>query len=205
MAELALILWCVYGGGALGARVAIQLRRTGRTGLLGVNAPRGSLRWMAEVGHELALAMGFAAPILDLTGALEPIAALDETGVHVAGIALFAIGLTGVIVGQAQMGDAWRVGTDPDERTELVTGGLYGLVRNPIYTSLMPTLLGLALLVPNLIALASVPLFAAALEVETRLIEEPHLQRRHGAAYAAYAARVGRFLPGIGVLHRDRR
>jgi protein-S-isoprenylcysteine O-methyltransferase Ste14 len=39
-----------------------------------------------------------------------------------------------------------------------------------------------------------------ALELHVRLIEEPYLQRVHGAQYATYAARVGRFIPGIGRL-----
>ena len=29
-------------------------------------------------------------------------------------------------------------------------------------------------------------------------VEEPHLRRLHGDPYAAYAARTGRFLPGVG-------
>ena len=32
------------------------------------------------------------------------------------------------------------------------------------------------------------------------LVEEPYLLAMHGAAYAAYAARAGRFVPGIGRL-----
>jgi protein-S-isoprenylcysteine O-methyltransferase Ste14 len=31
-----------------------------------------------------------------------------------------------------------------------------------------------------------------------RVVEEPHLRRTFGDEYAAYARRVGRFLPGIG-------
>lgn len=41
-----------------------------------------------------------------------------------------------------------------------------------------------------------------ALALQTRLIEEPHLTRVHGKQYTVYAARVGRFLPGIGRLRR---
>jgi protein-S-isoprenylcysteine O-methyltransferase Ste14 len=39
-----------------------------------------------------------------------------------------------------------------------------------------------------------------ALELQVRAVEEPYLIRSHGDAYRAYAARVGRFLPGIGRL-----
>jgi protein-S-isoprenylcysteine O-methyltransferase Ste14 len=39
-----------------------------------------------------------------------------------------------------------------------------------------------------------------ALEVQVRLVEEPYLLRTHGAHYAEYASRVGRFVPGFGRL-----
>ncbi|WP_263493634.1 hypothetical protein [Streptomyces sp. PSKA30] len=32
------------------------------------------------------------------------------------------------------------------------------------------------------------------------MVEEPYLQAAHGAAYLAYAARAGRFVPGVGRL-----
>jgi len=202
MAEVALALWGVYGIAALGVRVALHRRRTGSTGLVGVRARPGSLAWLAEVGQVVALGLGVAAPVLDLLGALEPIGALDRSGVHVAGLVLFGAGLAGVVASQAAMGDAWRIGTDPAERTSLVTGGPFRHVRNPIYTALVPLLLGLALLVPNVVALASVVLCVVALELQTRLVEEPHLRRVHGDDYARYAARVGRFVPGMGRIRR---
>ena len=39
-----------------------------------------------------------------------------------------------------------------------------------------------------------------ALEIQVRLVEEPYLLRQHGDAYRNYAARVGRFVPGLGRL-----
>jgi protein-S-isoprenylcysteine O-methyltransferase Ste14 len=39
-----------------------------------------------------------------------------------------------------------------------------------------------------------------ALELQVRRVEEPHLLRVHAATYRDYAARTGRFLPGIGRL-----
>jgi protein-S-isoprenylcysteine O-methyltransferase Ste14 len=38
----------------------------------------------------------------------------------------------------------------------------------------------------------------AAFELHVRRVEEPYLRRTHGDEYAAYAAQVGRFVPGIG-------
>jgi protein-S-isoprenylcysteine O-methyltransferase Ste14 len=59
---------------------------------------------------------------------------------------------------------------------------------------------GLALIVPNVVALASVVLLVIALELQTRLVEEPYLLNAQGESYAVYAERAGRFLPGVGRL-----
>jgi protein-S-isoprenylcysteine O-methyltransferase Ste14 len=198
MAELALALWLLYVAATLGVSVARQLRRRGKTGLVGHHARRGSLAWLAEVGHEFAIVLGFSAPLLALAGFVEPLEALDTSAAHLAGIALYAAGLIGVVVAQRAMGDSWRIGTDPDERTDLVTDGPFTLVRHPIYSALVVLYLGLALLVPSVIALAASFLFLLAAEGEVRLIEEPHLARLHGQAWANYAGRTGRFLPWIG-------
>jgi putative intracellular protease/amidase len=48
------------------------------------------------------------------------------------------------------------------------------------------------------LAQASVALFLVSVEMGARLIEERHLLRTHGKEYSRYAARVGRFLPGVG-------
>ena len=113
---------------------------------------------------------------------------------------LFAAGLAVIVFSQQWMGRSWRIGVDEQERTELVCTGPFALVRNPIYTGMIAAVLGLALLVPNVIAAASVALLLAALEVQTRLVEEPYLLRVHGSSYGSWASRTGRFLPGVGRL-----
>ena len=200
MPELALAMWAVYGVAALGIRVAIHRRRTGSTGVVAVNAPPGTIQRAAEISHVVSLALGLSAPILALLEVLNPIDALDKHPVHAVGVALFIAGLTVVVWAQATMGDSWRIGTDPDERTDLVVSGPFTIVRNPIFAGLIPTTLGLALVVPSVVALASVVVFAISVEIEARLIEEPHLLKTHGEAYASYARRVGRFFPGVGRL-----
>ena len=59
-----------------------------------------------------------------------------------------------------------------------------------------------ALMVPSWIALAGVAALFIALELQVRVVEEPYLRRTHGRAYADYASRVGRFVPGVGKLVR---
>ena len=40
------------------------------------------------------------------------------------------------------MGRSWRIGVEEGERTDLVTGGPFAIVRNPIYASMLPAFLG---------------------------------------------------------------
>ena len=197
MGELALVLWLLYGLGAA-ARVVAHRRRTGSTGFVTASAAPTRVARVAERAHALSIVIGLAAPVLDVTGVLDPVGALDHDVVHAAGVVIFLAGLAGMVVSQAAMGDSWRVGTDPGERTLLVTHGPFAVVRNPIYTALFLAFGGLALVVPNVVAIASVVLWSWAVQVETRQIEEPHLHRLHGTRWEAYAARTGRFLPGIG-------
>jgi protein-S-isoprenylcysteine O-methyltransferase Ste14 len=96
------------------------------------------------------------------------------------------------------MGTQWRIGIDTDEQTGLVTDGAFGIVRNPIFSAMIVAGVGLALMVPNPISILGVVLLIAAIELQVRYVEEPHLRRLHNDAYTAYALRVGRFLPGIG-------
>jgi protein-S-isoprenylcysteine O-methyltransferase Ste14 len=200
MENLALALWALFGFAAVILRVLLHLRRTGTTGLRGISGRPGSVEWLGGVAFVAAIVLGVAAPLLDIWDALDPIDALDGTAAHVTGIVLYALGLAGVLWSQQALGSSWRIGVDERERTTLVTRGPFELVRNPIFTTMTSIWIGLALLVPSVVSIAAVALLVIALELQTRLVEEPYLLSAQGEAYAAYASRIGRFLPGVGTL-----
>ncbi|MGC5628560.1 methyltransferase family protein [Georgenia sp. Z1344] len=89
---------------------------------------------------------------------------------------------------------------DTTERTDLVTSGMFAVVRKPIFTAMLTVMLGLALLVPTGVTVAALLCLFLAVEIQVRLVEESNLLRTHGPAYTRYAQRVGRFLPGLGTL-----
>jgi protein-S-isoprenylcysteine O-methyltransferase Ste14 len=199
-AALALGLYVVYLALAFGLRTLIQLRRTGSTGFHGLGGRPFSAEWIAGVGFAVALLVGAAAPVLALLDLVEPVAALDTTVVAGIGLAFAVGGIGATFYAQVAMGSSWRIGVDPEERTGLVTEGPFALVRNPIFAAMLPTALGLGLLVPSWVSLLGLAGLLAALELQVRVVEEPYLLQVHGSAYASYAARVGRFLPGVGRL-----
>ena len=200
MAGLALGAYALYLALAFGARTLIQLRRTGSSGFKGVSGRLGSAEWLAGVLFVVAIVVGVLAPVLALTDTVEPIEPLDTGAVHAAGIALFLAGLAGTLAAQIAMGESWRIGVDPSETTELVTAGPFALVRNPIFSAMLPTSLGLALMVPSVVAIAGLVALFVALELQVRVVEEPYLLAKHGETYRDYASRVGRFVPGAGKL-----
>ena len=202
---VALLLYLLYGVLAFAGRVVVHLRRTGSSGVKGVSGRPGSVEWIAGVLFIAAIALGVVGAAVDALDVLRPVEPLDGTAVRAVGITLFTVGLAGTILAQAAMGASWRIGVDEEERTELVTDGPFAVVRNPIYAAMIPAIGGLALLVANAVSLGAWALLVVALELQTRVVEEPHLLRAHGERYTSYAARVGRFLPGLGRLRADRR
>lgn len=84
-----------------------------------------------------------------------------------------------------------------------MTTGPFSLVRNPIFSAMLPTSLGLVLMVPSWVAIVGLVALAIALELQVRVVEEPYLLRAQGPDYARYASRVGRFVPGVGRLNRQ--
>jgi len=183
---------------AFGAKTITQVRGTGDSGFRGVSGRPGSREWFAGRLFVIALLVGVLAPILAAAGVVEPVPALDTRSLHLAGGVAFLVGLGLTLLAQVQMGLSWRIGVDEAEKTELVQTGLFALVRNPVFSAMGIVTVGLVLLVPSPVAFLGLGALLIALELQVRVVEEPYLLRVQGQAYAAYAARVGRFIPGIG-------
>lgn len=198
IAVAALIFYLVWLGLAVALRSIIQRRRTGDAGWRSPGGRPGSVQWWTRIGIGIgAVAAGLAAPIADLLG-LSPIGALDRPWLRAIGLALAALATLATVAAQHAMGTAWRIGVDEAERTTLVTHGPFRLIRNPIFSAMIGLTAGLALAVPNLIALVALAAVVIGVELQVRRTEEPHLLRVHGENYRRYTAHVGRFLPGLG-------
>lgn len=197
-AALALFVVMMLLAGAL--RTLIQRRRTGDSGNRRTLSPRGSLGWSALTATDLGyLTVGVGGPLAHWLG-LTPISTLQHPSIHVLGVVLAVLGILATFGAQMALGASWRIGVDRSERTALVTRGPFRWVRNPIFTAVLVTLLGLVLMVPNPVALIGWVIALTGIQTQVRLIEEPHLHRAHGETYTRYAAGVGRFLPGLGRL-----
>lgn len=188
---------------AFGVRTWLHRNRTGSAGFRGLTGAPGTAEWWGGLLFAGALILGATGPVLAFTGTTPPWPL--PSGTPWIGLMITITGLLGVLAAQTNMGASWRIGVDTTERTTLVTTGAFGLVRNPVFTAMLIALTGMALLVPTLVAVAAPVILLAAVELQVRYVEEPYLYAAHGEAYAHYAARVGRFLPGLGRLKHPHR
>jgi len=101
-------------------------------------------------------------------------------------------------LGFAAMGGFQRAGTTPDplhpdRASTLVTDGVYGHTRNPMYLSILIWLLAGTAASGRLRTLLALPAMVLALEPQLRA-EETALTDLFGDEYTAYRARVRRWL-----------
>lgn len=114
-----------------------------------------------------------------------PVSRLAATGMFVASTCL-------IFVAQLQMGASWRVGVPADGPGPLVSHGLFSWSRNPIFVGMLGALLALFLWSPHVLTAALLAGTWTLVMIQVR-VEEEALQHKHGDAYVAYAARVGRW------------
>jgi protein-S-isoprenylcysteine O-methyltransferase Ste14 len=197
--RVALPLLLIVFAGVLLVWPVVRLRQ--ETGIWAVTLHRNTTR-----GNRL-MGLVFLAIVLGLATLVARFALLGPASVGVwrspralvlAGLLLCAAGVLVIAIAQRQMGQSFRIGID-DAKTALVSRGLFRRVRNPIYSGLLVMLLGVTLVIPCAASVLLGSAAAAAIAIHTRL-EERHLLALHGDAYRAYAARVGRFVPGVGRL-----
>ncbi len=124
---------------------------------------------------------------------LMPFAALEVAAVQTIAAVILIASLIWVALAQAQMGNSWRIGIDPDAKTELVSKGMFGVSRNPIFLGMRATLLGLFLASPNVLSLLIAVLGDVLIQVQVR-IEEQYLESVHGDDYLTYKAATARWL-----------
>lgn len=170
--------------GAAGRPVWLFGRATGRDRL-------------AALGFRAAFALALLGPLLvaawPALAAVDPLSGLSGSVSAMAGLLLAVAGAMPAWGAQVAMGASWRVGVTEDAVGDLVTAGLFGVSRNPVFAGQLLLLAGVSLAVPSLATLAAVVLFWLAARAQI-VSEEWVLGARHGAAFEAYKARVPRWL-----------
>lgn len=163
-------------------RPAVEERRTGPVDLIALTAVVTGfvVRIVWAVTSWLAFADTGGMPGAPVAGGLVMIAALG----------LF-------YRAHHDLGRNWSATVQIVTAQQLVTNGVYRLVRHPMYLALIIYGVGQALAVPNWLArsaclIGSTTLFALRLRAEEAIMRD-----RFGVEYDRYAARTARLVPGL--------
>jgi len=122
-----------------------------------------------------------------------PIISVETPTIKYIGLVLLAAALVWTIIAQRQMKNSWRIGIDTETKTELVTTGLFGVSRNPIFFGMILSLVGLFLTTPNALTGLFLILGYMLIQIQIRL-EEDFLTKEHGQTYIAYRQKVRRLI-----------
>lgn len=107
------------------------------------------------------------------------------------------VGLAGVAVFIASvltMRDNWRAGVAEGDKTELVTGGIYQISRNPAFLGFDLVYIGILLMFFNGYLLAATIFAMVMLHLQIVNVEEDYLLITFGDDYLAYRKHVHRYL-----------
>ncbi|MGC6472296.1 MAG: methyltransferase family protein [Parvibaculales bacterium] len=143
---------------------------------------------LLAIGMLLVYLLGQAAQ----AGNLGPL--FDDLRLHLAGWALLAFGVCGV-VGLIFKFRKNETTVLPDGTpTNLMTDGIYAYSRNPIYVLMGIALFGVVLINGAWIGLTVLPVFLALVNVLWIRFEEAQLEAQFGQAYLEYKARVRKWI-----------
>ncbi|WP_367272313.1 isoprenylcysteine carboxylmethyltransferase family protein [uncultured Dysosmobacter sp.] len=92
------------------------------------------------------------------------------------------------------MRDSWRAGVSEQERTELVTSGIYQISRNPAFLGFDLVYIGILLMFFNSALLAASAFAIGMLHLQIVKVEEPFLVSAFGTPYREYQRQVNRYL-----------
>ncbi len=109
------------------------------------------------------------------------------------GLILISAGFILGVMSLIAMKKSWRVGIRYDQKTELITTGIYRISRNPYFLSYNIMIFGYLLLYPSILLVFLYLILAIDFHFMI-LEEEKYLQSVHGEDYLNYKKKVNRYL-----------
>lgn len=143
------------------------------------------LPWLAAMRPQSILAVPAWATALEWYALLRLLASI-----------IAVLSLAATVKCWARMGKDWRMAVTGEPTQPLITDGLFARIRHPIYA------FSILLMLCSMVILPTLPMLLAGCAHITLMLlkarnEERHLLAHHGAAYAQYLARTGRFMPRL--------
>ena len=129
----------------------------------------------------------------EMMGYFLPFLFLTRDFFIISGMVIIGIGFIFEILGMKKLGSNFRINL-PNDTTELVTSGIYRIMRNPIVFSAFLLGIGTFLIIPNLLTLIN--LIGAIITFNAKVKdEERFLLAVFGREFEKYKENVGRYFP----------
>lgn len=124
---------------------------------------------------------------------LMPVHYLDIEWLRTTGLILLVVSFLWTSLAQYQMSKSWRIGIDYEEKTELISHGLFNYSRNPVFLGVLVSYLGTFFIIPNVLSFSILLVTLVIMQMQVRL-EEEYLEEVQGQDYLDYKTQVRRWL-----------
>ena len=189
------LILCIYWGRVV--RLLFKARTAGRSANF---IPRERVGRLVRLVWIPIVLLWITLPLIQGVGGarheplLMPLFSLGSLAWLAVIVAFAALVLT--LICWKEMGKSWRIGINPEEKTQLIATGPYAHVRHPVYALSSLLMLTSVAVDSSPLMIAVALLHLALLQFEARR-EEIYLLKTHGAVYQNYWRRVGGFFPRL--------
>lgn len=112
---------------------------------------------------------------------------------RIIGLIILALGVVAFIVSVLQMKDNWRAGVQREEKTELVTTGIYSVSRNPAFLGFDLMYIGIVITFFNWYLCVATCIVMVLFHLQIVNVEEDFLIEAFGDEYIKYRKKVCRY------------
>lgn len=112
---------------------------------------------------------------------------------RIIGLIILALGVVAFIVSVLQMKDNWRAGVQREEKTELVTTGIYCVSRNPAFLGFDLMYIGIVITFFNWYLCVATCIVMVLFHLQIVNVEEDFLIEAFGDEYIKYRKKVCRY------------
>lgn len=114
-------------------------------------------------------------------------------GLRIIGVVITALGVMAFIVSVIQMKDNWRAGVQREEKTNLVTTGIYSISRNPAFLGFDLMYIGILVSFFNVYLCFATSFVLVFFHLQIINVEEEFLIEAFGQEYLEYKKKVCRY------------
>lgn len=118
----------------------------------------------------------------------------SPVAMRVAGVIVTSLGVVAFVVSVLQMKDNWRAGVQREEKTSLVTTGIYSISRNPAFLGFDLMYIGILVTFFNWYLCIATIFVVVLFHLQIVNVEEDFLIEAFGEKYVAYKKKVCRYI-----------